>query len=195
MSRRNKDDGSGTVLQAVKTGKKTKNRTLEAVVFPKEGGRPVVVTVEPDEDGLFKINKDHPGQYKVTRGSVWETAGKLYAIVNEGNPQTVNAYTLTGDDSFDPVALNGIASNNFWEQLDRINKRKSPWRQASTWGLFAIGILVILVLVWQVRTTGSGLEELRTAIENMNVGGGGGGETAGGGDGSGHQDIAPPGGG
>lgn len=193
-----------SVVEGVTASKQGKKRTLRVSVFPKEGGRPYFADVEPTDKGMFTLVQDDPMTYKIQRGSVWEEDGKLRAVVNEGNPLTVNAYTLVGDDSFDPVALNGVASNNLWEQYAEIARRKNAWKQASTWSFITLGVVFILVMIWNVRTTGAGFEELKDAIANLQLGSGGGdggastGSTpppSGDAAGSGHQPIAPGGGG
>lgn len=177
--------------QAVEAAEEGKALTLHVTVFPKEGGRPYTAEVEPDDEGYFDIGENK--RFKITRGSVWEESGIPRVIVNEGNPQTINAYTLTGDDSFDPVALHGVACNNLWMQLDTISKKKNPWKQASTWGMMALGVILILVMLWQIKTLSSGLEGVEEGLKNIQI-------TAQGGPGpsqeaidAGHQPIAPGG--
>lgn len=166
--------------QIVKAVKGEKKRTLRVTVFPEEGGKPYFNDVEPDDDGVFEYADGK--SCKVVRGTVWEEDGRLRAICNEGNPLTVDPWRLSGDSYLGPGLLNGVASNNLWVQLSEIARRKSPWRQASTWGMLALGVVLVLTMVWMVTTVGGGLEELRDALDGIRVAGGGG---------SGHQPIAP----
>ena len=154
-----------SVLTPVRSSKEGKVRTLRVTIFPKEGGRPYVADVVPDEQGTFEIGEKLTVQ--VARGSVWEEQGVLRAIANEGNPLTINAYALTGDESMDPTALHGIASNNLWIQLDSLAKRKSMWKSAGTWGIMILGVVLCLLILWQVKTTGDGFDNIRSAINNL----------------------------
>lgn len=174
-----------SVMTPIRSTKEGKERTLRATIFPREGGRPYVVDVQPDEQGTFEIGDKLT--YQVTRGSVWEEAGVLRTIVNEGNPRTISAHTLVGDDSLDPTALHGIASNNLWIQLDSLAKRKSVWKSAGTWGVMILGVVLCLLILWQVKTTGDGFENLKSAIDGLSLGG----EQAPPGTEAGHQPIAP----
>lgn len=158
-----------SVMTPVRATKEGKTRVLRVTVFPKEGGRPFVADVSPTEEGAFDLADKQT--YKVSRGSVWEENGVLRAIVNEGNPLTVNAYTLIGDDSMDPIALHGIASNNLWIQLDSLAKRKSVWKSAGTWGLMILGIVLCLLILWQVKTTGDGFDHVKSAIDAFSASG------------------------
>lgn len=184
------------VMAPVKASKETdkKTRILRVTVFPKEGGRPYVSDVNPDEQGTFELADKMT--YQVSRGSVWEEGGILRAIVNEGNPKTVNAYGLVGDDSMNPVALHGIASNNLWIQLDALAKRKSVWKSASTWGIIAIGVTICLLLLWQVKTIGDGFTNIQHGLEALRTAGEAGAQAGGDAarEAAGHNNIAPSGG-
>lgn len=158
-----------SVMTPVKALKEGKTRILRVTVFPKEGGRPYVADVAPDEQGSFDLQDKQT--FKVSRGSVWEENGILRAICNEGNPQTINAFGLIGDDSMNPTALHGIASNNLWIQLDTLAKRKSVWKSASTWGIIAIGVTVCLLLLWQVKTLGDGMSSIQHSLEGLRAAG------------------------
>lgn len=164
-------------MAPIRSAKEGKPRTLRVTVFPKEGGRPFTTDVQPDEQGTFQVQER--GTFQVARGSVWEEAGILRAIVNEGNPQTLSAYSFTGDDSMNPIALHGIASNNLWIQLDTLAKRKSVWKNASTWGIIAIGVVLCLLILWQVKTIGGGFDDLQASLDALRMSGGSlGGEGA-----------------
>ncbi len=154
-----------SVLTPVRTAKEGKTRVLRVTVFPKEGGRPYVADVEPDEQGAFTIGEKLT--FKVARGSVWEEQGVLRALANEGNPMTISAYTLVGDDSMDPTALHGIASNNLWIQLDTLAKRKSVWKSAGTWGVMILGVVVCLLMLWNVKTTGDGFDNIKNGLDAL----------------------------
>lgn len=170
--------------EVVRAVKKDKTPKLRVTVFPAEGGRPYIADVEPDDDGTFSIDDRYT--YQITRASVWEENGIPRTIVNERNPQTVNAYTLHGNDVIHPLMFHGVVTNNLWEQLHEIGKRKSPWRSASTWGFMILGLCIVLLLLWQVKTLGSGLDELREAVASLRL-------STGAPVGSGHQNIAPGG--
>ncbi len=174
----------GEPIQAAKEGKK---RTIRATVFPREGGRPYITEVEPDDEGFFDIGEM---TYQITRGSVWDESGILRMIVNEGNALTINGHNLTGDSVIDPIVLHGVANNNLWTQFGELSRRKSAWKQASTWGFILIGVGVVLLLFWQIRTLGSGFEELRQALEGLQLGGGEG-QTPTDAEEAGHQPISP----
>lgn len=173
-----------SVMTPVRSSKEGKVRTLRVTVFPREGGRPYVVDVQPDEQGSFEIGDKLT--YQVARGSVWEEQGVLRAIVNEGNPLTISAYTLVGDDSMNPTALHGIASNNLWIQLDALAKRKSMWKSAGTWGLMILGIVVCLLMLWNVKTTGDGFENIRNGLDALGTDSAAPTQEE-----AGHNDIAP----
>ena len=163
--KKSKVSGPQSVLEPVKVSKEGKKRTLRVTVFPQEGGRPYFADVAPDEEGAFELADKQT--FKVVRGSVWEEAGVLRALVNEGNPQTISAFSLTGDDSMNPIALHGIASNNLWIQLDTLAKRKSPWKSASTWGMIIIGVVVCLLMLWQVKTIGDGFSNIQHGLDGL----------------------------
>lgn len=165
----------------VKAVKKKAERRLNVFVYPAEGGAPYVAEVEPDEEGVFTL--ENSMDYKVQRGSVCEYKGNLWAVVNEANPLTVNVHTLTGEGHMHPQVLHGIAKNNLWLQLTEIARRRNPWRSAGTWGLMALGVVLILVLAWQVKSTGDGFEQLKEAINGISLRASG----------SGHQSISPGG--
>lgn len=178
-------NGDSDVVQAEKEGK---TREIRMTVFPAEGGRPYIQDVEVDSQGTFELGDETEGTYKVARGSIWqEPDGKLRGLVNEANPLTISADTLSGQDVMHPSVFHAVAENNLWEQLDTINRRRGLWQSGLRWGL-VVGILVVVGLqVWQIKTMGTGLEELEQAIRSLagNLGGSGGG--------SGHQNIAPGG--
>ncbi len=178
-----------SVMVPVVASKEGKTRLLRVTVFPKEGGRPYVADVQPDEQGTFEIGDKLT--YQVARGSVWEEQGVLRALVNEGNPRTISIYTLTGDDSMDPTALHGIASNNLWIQLDALAKRKSVWKSAGTWGVMILGVVLCLLILWNVKTTGDGFESLRSGLESLAAQQAAAPTAA---EAAGHQSIAPVGG-
>lgn len=178
-----KVDQSGD--DVVKASKEGKSREIRVTVFPSEGGRPYIVDVEADEQGHFKLGPERSVSYKVARGSVWQEGGTLRAIVNEGNTQTLHADTFTGSDVITPKQFHVVAENNMWMQLDEIGKARSPWRSATTWGIFALAIVNALLIVWLIRTVGAGFEELQAALEGVRIAG----EAAG----SGHQPISPGG--
>ncbi len=175
-----------SLMTPVRSSKEGKVRTLRVTVFPKEGGRPYVADVQPDEQGTFEIGDKLT--YQVSRGSVWEEQGVLRSIVNEGNPRTINAHALTGDDSIDPIAMHGIASNNLWIQLDSLAKRKSVWKSAGTWGIMILGVVFCLLMLWNVKTTGDGFENVRGGLEALQTQGNGTAQAA---EQAGHQPIAP----
>lgn len=160
-------------------GKADKTRTVRAIFFPADGRNPYPVDVEVEPDGTFDIDDGRKG-YALAKGSVWREGTRLYTIVNERNPQTVNADILTGRDIMHPIEFQGYTQNNLWCQLDEIARRKSQWRSATTWGLMLMGVGILLLLLWQVKTIGSGFEELRAALEGIGVTTGGT-----------HQPIAP----
>lgn len=178
--------GQQSVMTPVRSSKEGKVRLLRVTVFPKEGGRPYVADVQPDEQGTFEIGDKLT--YQVSRGSVWEEQGVLRTLVNEGNPKTISAFTLVGDDSMDPTALHGIASNNLWIQLDSLAKRKSLWKSAGTWGLMILGIVVCLLMLWNVKTTGDGFENIKNGLDGLQSPDSGLGTDA---EEAGHQPIAP----
>lgn len=180
--------GQQSVMTPIRASKEGKNRLLRLTVFPKEGGRPYVVDVTPDEQGAFDLQDKLT--YQVSRGSVWEESGVLRAIVNEGNPKTVNAFTLVGDDSMDPTALHGIASNNLWIQLDALAKRKSVWKSAGTWGMMIIGVIFLLLMLWNVKTTGDGFDHVQGALHGLQ-GSSGASSDAAAAAAAGHSNIAP----
>ena len=173
------------VAVAAKEGKR---RVLRLTVFPKGGGSPYIADVEPDEQGTFELLDKQT--YHVAHGSVWQEDGILRSIANEGNPNTISGFSLTGDDSMNPIALHGIASNNLWIQLDTLAKRKSVWKSAGTWGLMILGVVLCLLILWNVKTTGDGFEGLRNGLEALRTSSGGGAAPI---EGSGHQNIAPGG--
>lgn len=174
-------------MTPVRSSKEGKVRILRVTVFPKEGGRPYVADVQPDETGTFEIGEKLTVQ--VARGSVWEENGVLRAIANEGNPQTINAYMLVGDESIDPTALHGIASNNLWIQLDALAKRKSVWKSAGTWGLMILGVVFCLMMLWNVKTTGDGFDNISNGLEGLKAAQGSDPGTPA--EQAGHQPIAP----
>lgn len=169
----------------VKAIKQGKERTLRITVFPREGGRPYVADVTPSEEGVFDLQEKQT--YKVSRGSVWEENGVLRAIVNEGNPNTISAFSLVGDDTVTPTALHGIASNNLWIQLDSLAKRKSVWKSAGTWGIIILGVVFLFMMLWQIRTMGNGFESLQASLDGLRTAGSTAATQAG------HQSIAPGG--
>lgn len=172
----------GDEADVPKAEKEGKAREVRFTVFPPEGGRPYVVDVDVDEQGLFELADDST-TYKVSPGSLWQEGTHVRGLVNEGNPLTIHAETLVGDDIMDPRLVHGLVRNNLWTQLDEIQKRKSPWRSGTTWALMAFGVGLILMILWQIRTMGEGFEQLARAIRSLGSLGGGGGGT--------HQDIAP----
>lgn len=174
-------------LQAVRAVRKKGGRThkLRLTVFPDQGGRPYILDVEPDDQGLVQIGDDKT--FIITPGSVWEEDGKLRAIINDSNPATVNPQVLSGDPIVSPEAINGIGNNNFIEQFMTLARKKSVWRQGSTWAFIAIGCGILLMLLWQIKTIGDGLEQLEAAVRTVQVAAQNGATEAG------HQRIAPGG--
>ena len=151
---------------AIRAVKKQKQINLHVTCFPPEGGAPFPTVVQPDDEGLFELD-DHL-TYRVTLGSVWEEDGKLRAIVNLGNPQTIRVQALTGSDVFHPLGLNSVVNNNLWVQANEIGRRKPEWKKATTWAM-GLGLLVLgLLLAWQVQTTGDGFEGLKDQLALLN---------------------------
>ncbi len=186
--KKNKKLKDESVMTPVRAEKEGKTRILRVTVFPKEGGRPYVADVSPDEQGAFELQDKQT--FQVARGSVWEENGILRAIVNEGNPKTISAFGLVGDDSMNPTALHGIASNNLWIQLDSLAKRKSVWKSASTWGIIAIGVTVCLLLLWQVKTIGDGFTSIQNGLNGLRTASEAAGPTSSQAA-AGHNNIAP----
>lgn len=177
-------------MTPVRASKEGKTRTLRVTVFPKAGGRPYFADVTPDDQGTFDLQDKLT--YQVAHGSVWEEDGILRSIVNEGNPNTISAFSLVGDDSMNPIALHGIASNNLWIQLDTLAKRKSVWKSAGTWGLMILGVILCLLILWNVKTTGDGFDNLKAGLDALHDSATAAGSSAPI-EGSGHQNIAPGG--
>lgn len=170
----------------VRASKEGKRRSLRVTVFPKAGGSPYFADVEPDDQGTFDLGDKQT--YHVVKGSVWEEDGLLRAVVNEGSPNTINVFALTGDDSMNPIALHGIASNNLWIQLDTLAKRKSVWKSAGTWGVMILGVVLCLLILWNVKTTGDGFDNLTSGLEALRASQGAPATPAAQ---AGHQNIAP----
>jgi len=168
--------------------RKGKAGKLNVLVFEPEGGAPYTVDVAP-EDSTFKLPSKEL-TYKITRGSVWIENGKSRTCVNADNPQTVNIHTLTGSDVFSPSILNGIVDNNLAVQVAHIAKTKPIWARGTTWGIIGMGLLMGLLLFWMIKVLGGGFEELKNAIDGIQITtqGSGGASNP-----SGHEPIAPGG--
>jgi hypothetical protein len=186
MLAKNTVPGNGAVITVAKDSKKVKVR---AIVYPSGGGQPYEEDVQVGDDGTFTL-KGSSLTFHVTKGSVIRCLdGQMRVCVREDQAQTVNLSTLKGENIMHPMTLNAIAENNYWKQWGDFLNRKAFWRQASTWGMIAVGVCIVLALVWNVKTTGNGFEDLKNAWETY-AGSASGGTT---GNPSGHNPIAPGG--
>lgn len=184
MAAKNHVPGNGTVTTVAKDSKKVK---LRAVVYPQGGGQPYEEDVQVDDQGTFTL-KDSSLTYHVSKGSVIRGMdGLMRTNVREGDAQTVNMASLDGDNVMHPMVLNAIVENNLWKQWNDWMGRQGLWKQAGTWGMIAIGICLVGVLIWNIKTTGNGFEELKDALQTWNGGQGG----APSGSSAGHNSIAP----
>lgn len=170
----------GEAVQVAGKGKKSKLNPYGAIVakkdraakmvvqvFEPEGGAPYIVEVQPKKGNFTLPNSEQ--MFKITRGSVWIEAGVARTCVNTGNPQTVNIHTLTGTDVFNPVSYNADMNNNLAEQVARIAKTKPIWARSTTWGLLGSAVVLGLLMFWLIKTVGSGLEDIQTALEGVKI--------------------------
>lgn len=183
-----KEDGD--LHESAKTQRADKPTRIRCIVYPRNGGAPYYEDVEP-EKGYLTL-EDSSLSYSIAPGSVWrEPDGRYRTIINEGNPQTIHAASLVGDDALTPEALHGTIWNNLWWQYDDETRSRSPWVRA---GMFSLGIFAVLllgVMVWAIFSIGGDLESIRQALEGIEVNSGRGPSTAA--EQAGHQDIAPGG--
>lgn len=183
-----KEDSDGGVIRAIK-GDNPRKRKILATIYPQGGGHPYEVEVEPGEDGLFTVGEDLT--FKVVKGSVIRgTDGRLRTVCHEGNPHTVSAQMLEGDDVVHPKVMHTVAYNNYITQFGALS-RAGLWRQFGTWGLVVVLGIMCFLLVWMVKTIGGGMEELRGTLEGIQVASQSG--APGSGAAAGHNNIAPGG--
>lgn len=181
--------GNGAVVTSAKDAKKVK---LRAMIYPSGGGQPYEEDVSVGDDGTFTI-KDSSLTFHVSKGSVVRCLdGLMRVAVREDMAGTINFSSLAGENIMHPMVLNGVAKNNYWQQWGDFLNRKAFWRQAGTWGIIGIGLGILGALIWNIKTTGNGFEDLGDAIRAGIGGSGGGGGTT---DSSGatHNPIAPGG--
>lgn len=146
--------------------KATKVRKLRATVFPQGGGSPYEQDVEPDDQGIFTLGESGKMSYTVTRGSVCTGLdGMMRIIVHEGNPQTINGSMLSGDPIMHPSVFHAAVNNNLLLQQAEAERNRGFWKQAGTYGLVIVGIVGLLMMLWQVKTIGGGLEGLQDAMQ------------------------------
>lgn len=175
--------GNGVVVSSAKDSKKVK---IRATVYPSGGGQPYEEDVHVSDDGTFTV-KDSSLTFHVSKGSVIRGLdGLMRTVVREDQASTINVSSLSGENVMHPMVLNGIAKNNYWQQFGDFLNRKAFWRQAGTWGMIGVGIGILGALVWQIKTTGNGFEELGDAIRGM-----GGGSGTGSSGTTSHNPIAP----
>lgn len=172
-----------TSEESVEVDEDREERVIRAVVFPEGGGQPYVKDVEVGSDGTFELEHKE-GVFTIQPGSVWSEGGTERCILHEERPMTVNPQMLAGEGVMSPETLHGIARNNLWVQLDEVSRRDSAWKNPQTYAFIIMGGLLLLLVFWQIKTTGDGFEQLADAIRSSGFGGGGG---------SGHQDISPGG--
>lgn len=173
---------------AVRKGKASK---LTVLVFEPEGGAPYTVEVQPQE-GTFQL----PGKelsFRITRGSVWIEGGTARTCINAGNPQTVNIHTLMGNDVLHPAVYHGDINTNLAVQVTRAAKTKPVWARGTTWAIGMLGLALVALMFWQIKTLGGGFQEIADAFQNLKIVVEQRAQDAASGGGSGHQDIAPGG--
>ena len=183
---KNQVPGNGVVVSTAKDIKKVK---LRAMIYPNGGSQPYEEDIQVGDDGTFTV-KGSSLTFHVSKGSVVRCLdGLMRVIVHEGQGQTVNVASLTGENVMHPMTLNAIAENNYWKQWSDFLGRRAFWRQAGTWGMILIGVGVLLVLAWQVKTLGNGFEDLAHAWQNLHTGT----DPTTAAEAAGHNNIAPSG--
>lgn len=155
--------GNGVVATVAKDSKLVK---IRATVYPSGGSQPYEEDVQVKDDGTFTLH-DKSMSYHVSRGSViLGLDGLMRTIVNEAEAQTVNIYSLKGENVMHPMTLNAIAENNYWQQWGDFLRSQGLGRKLATWGMMAAAVVLILVTIWQVVTLGDGFEDLARTFSN-----------------------------
>jgi hypothetical protein len=173
------------------TAKNQKNLKIRVAVYTRSRGS-YEEDVVTQENGTFTL-KDTNLTYTVARGSVRRGLdGLLHTNVLEDHPQTIDIHILRGNPVIHPRVTNSIATQNYWAQWSDWARRLGAWKSATTWGLMGLGITMLLMMFWMVKTVGTGFEDVGNAMNNlaeaMRANGGGASTPAAQ---AGHQPIAP----
>lgn len=163
----NEIPGNGPISVAAKSDKRAK---IIAMVYPPGGGDPYEEEVSIEENGTFTLKKTNL-TYHVSPGSCVRCIdGKRRTVVRQDNTETVNVALLNGDNVMHPIVFNGVANNNYWRQWQDWVRRQAQWKSATTWGLMALGVCGVLLVLWQIKTIGGGLEGVQDALHNLRAG-------------------------